>query len=288
MSTLPIQLASYGTNKASAGTIHRPGIFENEFRRAYAEGAVPQHWLNKVCQPRLPRSGIVIDQRYECSLSNIPSCRIIARETFVLPERNDLDLGKILLSKATGVVGRAVINENDFAIAIALTRKSTQAIFKKPFPVPVNNNNADFAIVFSRDHPCQVEAERCLSVSYAIFFAQYLPNHIKLIIRKWKLIVRRVKHAARIVSFVMKIRKIESKIRVVLISLFAPIDHLSSNVNAVVTPFAVQIRGQRPCQFAAAASYVQDAMRWQKFCAPIKIPALDWSVILKRRPCRDH
>jgi hypothetical protein len=60
--------------------------------------------------------------------------------------------GEFLLGKANGGVGRAVINENDFAIAIALVRKSAQANFEKPFTAPVNNDNTDLVVLFSTDH----------------------------------------------------------------------------------------------------------------------------------------
>ena len=66
-------------------------------------------------------------------------------------------------------IGRAIINHDDFGIRIALVGKSTQTVFEKSLAIPINNDNAEFVIVFSRDHPCQVEAEPCLSVSYAIF-----------------------------------------------------------------------------------------------------------------------
>jgi len=61
------------------------------------------------------------------------------------------------------------INHDDFGIRMLLVGKSTQTVFEKSLAIPINNDNADFVIVFSRDHPCQVEAEAGLSVSYAIF-----------------------------------------------------------------------------------------------------------------------
>jgi hypothetical protein len=34
-----------------------------------------------------------------------------------------------------------------------LVRKSAQTVFKKSLPIPVNNDDANLVVLFSRDHP---------------------------------------------------------------------------------------------------------------------------------------
>src|SRR4029077_19635855 len=127
----------------------------SELRGADSNRPVPHHRLDKIFKPRLISAGVGIDERDERSLGNLESCRVTSGEALVFAKLNDLHLGKILPGKPDGLVGRAVINQDDFAIGITLVRKSTQAIFEKSLTIPVNNDNADLVVLFSRDHPCQ-------------------------------------------------------------------------------------------------------------------------------------
>src|SRR5262249_45284089 len=81
--------------------------------------------------------------------SNFQSFRIASGKPCVLPEYNDFYLGKILSGKANGIVGRPIINQDNFVISIGLTRKSAQAIFEKSLTIPVHNDNADLIALFS-------------------------------------------------------------------------------------------------------------------------------------------
>jgi hypothetical protein len=97
----------------------------------------------------------------------MPSCGYPQRDT--RSGRSGRKQGSHPRTRRPRPIGRAIINHDDFGIRMALVGKSTQTFFEKSLAIPINNDNADFVIVFSRDHPCQVEAEPCLSVSYAIF-----------------------------------------------------------------------------------------------------------------------
>src|SRR4029077_15736115 len=126
----------------------------SELRGADSNRPVPHHRLDKIFKPRLISAGVGIDERDERSLGNLESCRVTSGEALVFAKLNDLHLGKILPGKPDGVVGRAVINQDDFATGIALARKSPQAFSKKSFSIPVNNDNAYLIVLlFSMDHP---------------------------------------------------------------------------------------------------------------------------------------
>ena len=58
-----------------------------------------------------------------------------------------------MLGKANGIVGRAIINKDNFVIRISLARKRTQAVLEKSLAIPVNNNDADLVVFFSENHP---------------------------------------------------------------------------------------------------------------------------------------
>lgn len=146
------------SRKSVAGAIHRPDIFENQLRRAYANGAVPQHRLDEVFKPCLLCASVVIDERDVGSLSDFQTGCIPSGKPLVFSERNDLYLGKILSRKADGIVGGAIIDKDDFAIAIALAGKSTEAIFEKSFTIPVDNNNADLSVFFPQKSSSAVNA----------------------------------------------------------------------------------------------------------------------------------
>src|SRR6266481_7616839 len=100
-----------------------------------------------------PRRGLASASSGQYTCRSLSCCHITSSEPYVLPERNNFYLGKSFSGKADGVVGRTVINQDDFAIGIALSRKSTQAIFQKSFTIPVNNDNANLAARLYSNHP---------------------------------------------------------------------------------------------------------------------------------------
>src|SRR6266436_270181 len=107
-----------------------------------------------------PRRGLASASSGQYTCRSLSCCNVTSGEALVFSELDYLYLGKIFPDKADGVVGRTIIDQDDLAISIALVRKSTQAIFKKSLTIPVNNDNANLTVLFSRNHPTPTWSNR--------------------------------------------------------------------------------------------------------------------------------
>ena len=119
-----------------------------------------------------PRRGLASASSGQYTCRSLSCCHITSSEPYVLPERNNFHLGKSFSGKADGVVGRAIINQDDFAIGIALAERAPRQSLKNLSPFQLTTIMLTLWLFSPEINPCQDEAEPCLPVMYPIS-AQY-------------------------------------------------------------------------------------------------------------------
>ena len=121
--------------------------FYNELRSANPDPRVVQHWRNQVLQPSRIRPGIVVHKGDKLPVRRLQPFGITSGKTGVARKLNHRNFRKPLPNKSNRPVRGAVVNHDNLAPLITLTKQVREALFEYSCPVPVDNDNADWVLV---------------------------------------------------------------------------------------------------------------------------------------------